>query len=592
MIVRMRFAVASGLLVFLIAFPQILSADNLPAPGVRQGISLLGIPTRIDPETDYSKSVNLTVEGPRRLKLPVGTDEWDIRWYRVRTGDYLVEPSTQIVTIDIGSSDTVIYVPPDSIVVAPYRFVLYSIGSKPAVRIESADEEDRQKAALNLASYIDFPEWEDRDFIGFGSLRPAVEYEQELYKTTFTSIPQGAELYLDDTLTGTTPLSLSIPGGKHKLLFRADGREDITRYIRLQGDAKIEVELQPAAADADKRVTYRTLIGPFLPKGDADDQINMLFTDTLEIVLEDDPRLSIVRTELPWKQIGSLSQPDFTLLEDTGADLIITGTFLKQGNQLVVQANLYDIQAESVKSGTFWTGDIGLSIFDAMDDIAAKFMEDVDRVLPDAGRVLITQTETVYGALSDRELRLSRKQIINRRWQEYPDSISVQTGINGMMEEGVSRMSASPFIPIIFDWSRDFSSLWQTAAGLAMGINMERSFNGDTSFPYVDLEASGGGRIMFRSSRTDMAFGLMGSLRFSPQFTDFGTLYGSFISIGLPIDFRLKYYFTNTLDRNPIFFIADIAMSFAGYRFDLSGHNQHGFVSLSGSITFGMGMSL
>ncbi|MCK5248727.1 MAG: PEGA domain-containing protein, partial [Spirochaetaceae bacterium] len=408
----------------------------------------------------------------------------------------------------------------------------------------------------------------------------------------FVSDPPGAEIFLDDQLVGISPLTLTLPGGKYKLLFRSVSREDVTRYVRLEGNAEILVELPPATESVSDRETYHTIIGPFFPGGEADEQINTLFVDTLEIVLEDDPRLTLIRTDIPWERMGNLVMPDYSLLEETGADLVVTGTFLKHGNKLVVQANLYDIQAESVKSGTFWTGEVGLSILDAMDLIAEKFMEEVDRVLPDAGRVLITRSEVVYGALSDEEQGISRKQLINRRWQEYPDSLNIQLGIGGVMQEGLVPMSMTPPISVVFDWSRDLSSFWQAGAGGVVHINLDRSFSGETTAPFVDLEAYGGARIMFRTLRTDMSFGLSGTVRFSPQFTNMGSTYGSFLSVGLPVDFRFNYYFTDTIERNPVYFITNISMSFVGYRFDLSGNKQHGFINMSGLIAFGVGMRL
>ena len=577
MISRTRLVFTAGLYFILILFPWTLIANSFPTPGRKADSSLLGIPTRIDPESGNLKATDIIIRGPRRHKMKVSTEEWDIRWFRVSPGSY---------HLDIGNDDSVIDVLPGIIMVAPVRIVLFSLEGESALRLEPVDEEDRQKAALNLALFYDFPEWQGRDYIGFGSLRPSVKQVQSLFEATITSNPQGAEIFFDDRLVGTSPLTLTLEGGKHKLLFRGEGREDVTRYIRLEGDADILVELPPAVGSVSEQETYKTLIGSFYPVGETDEQINALFVDTLELVLEDDPRFNLVRSEIPWKHTGTLSQPDFSLLEETGADLVVSGTFLKQGNYLVVQANLYDIQAESVKTGTFWTGDVGLSIFDAMDLIAEKFIGEVDRVLPVAGRVLITRTEIVYGALSDQEQGVNRKQMINRRWQEYPDSLSIQAGIGGAKDEDYILSTRTPPIAVAAEWSRDVSSLWQAGAGGIYYIIPER--------PGLEIEAHSGVRLMFRTLRTDISFGLSGSIQYTPQFSDIwsGENYGSFLSVGLPIDIRFYYYFTDKVDRNPVYFMGNMAFSFLGYRFDLSGREQHGFISISGLIAFGVGIRL
>ncbi|MCK5737235.1 MAG: PEGA domain-containing protein, partial [Spirochaetaceae bacterium] len=443
---------ATGLFFLLILLPIVISAESFPTPGSKTESSLLGVPTRIDSEAAALGKMKITIDGPRRsLKLTLGTGDWDIRWFRVSPGTY---------RIDTGVEEAVIEVPPGVIMVSAFRIVLGIAGGEPVIRFEAVDEEDRQKAALKLARYVDFPEWRDREYLGFGSLRPGVEQEQTLFEAVLESNPPGAEIYIDDRLAGTSPLTLNLEVGKHKLLFRADDQEDLTRYVRMNGDVLIQVALSPAADSFSRHETYRTLIGPFYSEGEADEQINTLFVDTLEIALEDDPRLTLIRSDIPWNKLGHLAQRDFSILEETGADLVVTGTFKKEGNQLMVQANLYDIQAESVKTGSFWVGDVGISIFDAMDVIAERFMEEVDRVLPPAGRVLITRSEVVYGALSDKEQGVSRKQIINQRWKMYPDSLNIQTGISVLMGDSVQPASSAQ-IPIVLDWSKDITPLFQ-----------------------------------------------------------------------------------------------------------------------------------
>jgi hypothetical protein len=526
-------------------------------------------------------------EGPENHELLVEKKEWNIRWFRVQPGTYSLESSSESVVFNPGGIEGVVNVLPGTVVLAPFRVSVFISEEKPEVLIEAVNEEDRQKAAIRLSRYVVFPEWEGRDFIGFGTLNPSEEYRQELFQTSISSDPPGASVYLDDSLAGTAPLTLSLARGKHKLLFRQAGHEDVTQYIRLQGDADILAEMPLSEETAGEKVTFKTIIGPFHPLGEAGEQINSLFVNTLELSLEKDPRFSLVRSEVPWKKTGDVWQPDYALMEETGADLAISGTFYKQGDQLVVQANLYDVQAESIKSGTFWTGPVGFNIFDALDAIAEKFVTDLDRVIPEAGRVLISRPEVVYGGLSEEDRLVSRKQIINNRWRESPDSISLQAGLHGLSEETPNRME-SVISPVVFNWTHDFSPYWQSS----MGVVLYHDFGKGSFISSLEYEYFLGARIVVRALKTDMSFGLSGSVRYSPPYDRDGSNYGSFISLGMPIDFRFVNYLNNRTDRMPVFFIMSLSSSFTGYRFDLSGRGQDGYIGLAATVSLGFGIRL
>ncbi|MCK5735272.1 MAG: hypothetical protein KAH21_02295, partial [Spirochaetaceae bacterium] len=119
-------------------------------------------------------------------------------------------------------------------------------------------------------------------------------------------------------------------------------------------------------------------------------------------------------------------------------------------------------------------------------------------------------------------------------------------------------------------------------------FDFNRTSNGSSTLYFMDLEFYGGIRLMFRSLRTDMSFGLSGALQYTPDWD--GT--SNYLSMYLPIDFRILYYFTDTLDKRPVYFITNISFSFFGYSFDLSGRNQNGRIDLSALISFGVGMRL
>lgn len=605
MINRLRFIVIPLFLILQVLLPKTISAESFPAPGHQATTSLLGIPTRIAADSAELKRVIITIDGPRRLKLPVGTDDWDIRWFRVSPGSYSIH-------IDEGITAAVIDVPPGTIMVAPIRLVIKSEGTAQSIFVEPVDEEDRQKAALRLGLYYDFPEWYGREYAGFGSLRPTVEQEQTLFTATLTTDTPGAEVYLNDRLAGATPLELNLTGTKHKLLFRAEGREDVTRYIKLERDADIVIEMPIAVEQSSGKETFRTIVGPFFPKGEADEQLANLFADTLQITLEEDERLNVVREEIVWTDEQGIIYPDYSTIDEGGADLIVSGFFRKEGNQLTVLANLYDVQAESSKASFNWSGTIGLSIFDAMDEISESFMEDVDRYLPDAGRVLETRTEVLYKDTSREEYEIFRNSLVQNRWSDSRHSLSLFLGIGGGMEDiivdnGSSQTDLFRYegdsLSLSLEWTYDFNQYLAIGSGVTIIPKFNKSpddqYYSETSSPIHDVGYYLGPRIFFRNLKTDLFFGLSAQVSWAPEYTQHwddgglqsGTV-GSFLFLSMPFDIGFRFYFTERSDATPFFLNGRFTVNALSYRFDLSGRSANGFSIFSGLVQLGFGVRL
>ncbi len=588
-----------------VLFPRTLDAESFPTPGRHPAISLLGIPTRIAIDSADLKRVIITIDGPRQLKLPVGTGDWDIRWFRVTPGTYSLHD-------DDWAIDNVIDVPPGTIMVAPIRVVIDSDGISRSIYIEPVDEEDRQKAALSLGLYYDFPEWYGREYMGFGSLRPTIEQERTLFTATLTTDPPEAEVYLDDRLVGSTPLELNLTGSKHKLLFRAEGLEDVTRYIKLERDADIAVEMPITVELSTGPETYKTVVGPFFPKGEADDQLANLFADTLQIALEEDERLNVIREKIIWNDGSGITYPDYNTIDESGADLIVSGFFQKEGNKLTVLANLYDVQAESSKVGFNWSGTVGLSIFDAMDEITVSFMENVDRYLPDAGRVLETRTEVLYEDTSREEYEYFRNSLVRNRWTDNRHSISLFLGIGGGIEKinvdsGTSQTDLFRYegysLSLSLEWNYDFNQYLAIGSGVTIIPNFDKSPDGqyysETSSPIHDVGYYIGPRIFFRNLISDLSFGLSVQVSWAPEYTQYwddggpqsGTV-GSFLFLSMPLDIGFRFYFTERSDTVPFFMNGRFSVNALSYRFDLSGRSANGFTIFSGLIQLGFGVRL
>jgi hypothetical protein len=65
------------------------------------------------------------------------------------------------------------------------------------------------------------------------------------------SAPDDAEIYLDGTIKGITPLTLTgIPNGHHKILLRLDGYDDERETVEILGNSQtVTLELSPKVAD-------------------------------------------------------------------------------------------------------------------------------------------------------------------------------------------------------------------------------------------------------------------------------------------------------------------------------------------------------
>ncbi|MCK5735233.1 MAG: hypothetical protein KAH21_02095, partial [Spirochaetaceae bacterium] len=138
-----------------------------------------------------ARNASVHFQGPMLLKVTVGNEEWDISWFRVRPGIFSLDLGKHTgISSDPGMS-TSFDVLPGTITIAPLRLVLLDTDEGCRVRVESVDEEDRQKAALRLGKFFKFPSWYGRDFVGFGSIRPTVDQQRELFSAVLDSNPQG-----------------------------------------------------------------------------------------------------------------------------------------------------------------------------------------------------------------------------------------------------------------------------------------------------------------------------------------------------------------------------------------------------------------
>jgi len=584
-----------------------LNAESFPQPGNDDELSLLGVYYQRGSDSDSEElkaKDRIWLDGPRGLTLKLDNSEWGVLWFKVEPGTYTLTPEDNL-TIRPDAPDIVL-VPESSVVLAPFLLLRSTSG----VITGRLNEEVRQRAGRDLILHVDYPQWSGRNLIGFGTLRPALDPETLQFQVNISSKPDGADIYVDDVLAGITPLEFSIAGGKHRILIRDDGYEDAVYYVRLEGDADVDAVLSPSqsAAMEDGKERYSTLVAPFVSLSGEDNQLARLFADTLLLTLEEDERLEVTPSTVPWIQRDALIHPDFLPLEEVGADLVVSGFFTEDKGKLNIQANLYDVQAETIRASVTWYGTAGFDIFDAMDEIAVEFAQEVDRVLPPAGRTLITRQETMFSGSDRSESLIARKKIIRKRWEEQPNVLTFQSGIGGIMEEftisdGVSSkkvaLSDGPAIPLIFSWDRDINTRFAAGAGVTIGLGSSHNEDTGESEPSWSVSAFAGPRMVFRSLRADIYLGIDFQISFFSQVTKYWDDGGShqadlgpLLYLELPMKIGFRYYFNRRIDTMPFFLNAALGITPLGYHFDLGDGGLGGMMSTGILLNIGMGVRL
>jgi PEGA domain len=88
------------------------------------------------------------------------------------------------------------------------------------------------------------------DLASFGAAPPAVAAVNEI-KTSLqiTSAPDGAQVQIDGTAAGSTPLNITVPAGKHEITIRKAGYSDWTKNLDVRGaTAHVEAVLEALPA--------------------------------------------------------------------------------------------------------------------------------------------------------------------------------------------------------------------------------------------------------------------------------------------------------------------------------------------------------
>ena len=87
-------------------------------------------------------------------------------------------------------------------------------------------------------------------------------------RISFTSIPSGANIYLDNAYRGLTPLTIDgVPNGRHAVVLRLDGYEDAARNLLVTGNSMtVNIALNPLGSPTT--TVQPTITGTVRPAGE------------------------------------------------------------------------------------------------------------------------------------------------------------------------------------------------------------------------------------------------------------------------------------------------------------------------------------
>jgi len=387
-------------------------------------------------------------------------------------------------------SSIMIEVSENSVILLPFQ--LYSIWSESGQLRASRRtmlEELQRSISNDLQDRLGFGEWAGASFVGFGQCIPRFMPTLDFYAVTFTSNPSAADIFVNDRKIGTTPFTTELSPDKQYVEFRKEGFSPYRAYLELQADTELSVQLNlvtESAASLNEPEApsipgiaaerYRLAISTFENLGNPEDAyLSDLFRISLQVVLERDKRLEVLdmyKSDPSQAEVGVI--PDFSSATAEVADLLINGEYQIQGTSVFVRGVLYDVRKEGVKTALLYMGEAGIDIFQTIDAMTIEFAEAVDRVLPEAGRQIITEQEVVQADLTEKK-RLATFQEIIRRRQQKNNAWQISAAIGGLLtgatpigfEEEMALIGGPP-VELKFGWTRYLSSM--AAFSVSLGL--------------------------------------------------------------------------------------------------------------------------
>jgi len=555
-------------------------------------------------------------EGPTPFSITVGHLPMKLHMQRIKPGEYRVKrrylrfPGG--ILRDVAMSES-FSLEPHTIYLFPRKII--DVQNKqgdalPGFDTMSAD--DQRWVSETVSDYVSFSEWIGSNFEGFGPYEPRFSLAQKAYDFHIESNPSGATVYVDGTDWGTAPVTAKLEPGKHQLAFEKEGYADFRTFVGVETEGEVTIDLisleggQPGDQASSDRISL--LLVPFNNIGDDEhDRWKTVFPDVMKVGLTQDERITVVDT--PRLSVEGASKdvslrPDFGYAESKGIDLLVTGHYLIKDEKVMVHAVLFDVRSEMVKTSVSYTGPSGILLFNSIDEVSQKFLNAVDKKLPEVGSEIVEERESLRSRIVSYDKKLTERQIVDKRL-ERPFSFSA----NFIFGATFDTIDADPFYDNGMRTDGPPLGLGLTGElGIVGPLSLTLMFNpvysnyvgnqGATAEgPVFDFPLYLGPRFSFMSTRNDIYFGLLGQLRYitGTHLTDqSGTVeqdFGPYWITGISIDMGVKIYTYQRISKAPTFLDMGMLLGTALWRFE-GGFNNGEFFPMEAWLYIGYGSRL
>ena len=554
-------------------------------------------------------------EGPTPFSITVGHLPMKLHMRRIKPGEYRIRrrylrfPGG--ILRDVAMSES-FRLEPHTIYLFPRKIVDVQSpqgGAVPGDAEVSAD--DQRWVSDTVSDFVSFSEWIGGNIEGFGPYEPRFSLEQTAYDFHIESNPSGATVYVDGTDWGTAPVTAKLEPGKHQLALEKEGYANTRTFVTVETEGEVTIDLislegRETTDQATDRISL--LLVPFNNIGsDEYNRWKTVFPDVMRVGLTQDERITVV--DISQSSVGGASKdvslrPDFRYAESKGIDLLVTGHYLIKDEKVMVHAVLFDVRSEMVKTAVSYTGPSGILLFNSIDEVSQKFLNAVDKKLPEVGSEIIEEREGIKSRIVSYDKKLTEKQIIDKRL-ERRFSFSGNFIFGAMFDT----IDADPF----YD-----NSMRTDGPSLGLGLTGELGIVGPLSLtlmfnpvysnyagnkgasaegPVFDFPLYLGPRVSFMSTRNDIYFGLLGQMRYitGVHLTDqSGTVekdFGPYWITGISIDMGVKIYTYQRISKASTFLDMGMLLGTALWRFE-SGFNNGEFFPMEAWLYIGYGSRL
>ncbi len=578
------------------ALVMLAGCASLPQPADEQQ-SLLVFYWETDqevPAAELPTSDTLFVEGPLTEQIELQAEPWGYSAVRLAPGNYRIERRVTrwgdgrlLDDRPPGSAEIALGV--SEVQLVPLAFYRTSADRASAGANASVIEPDqKRRVSETLRDRTSLSRWAGRTAHGFEPFSPFEEYTQSRYRVEIVSEPPAARVLIDDQEWGNTPLTVTLPAGKHFISLQREGYLSEHSFLIVTADGTSAYQLSVAQSAAPSEDTVlRAVLMPFVNIGRPEDAyLASVFFDSLQVALEREGLDVIPYDGNAPDSAASLGSggPDFAFAESTGARLIVSGDYLGSGEEVLVHAALHDVQSELVKAGLLFNRPGGFEIFESVDSITQEFSLAVSRVLPEIGQPVVEERRLTGEGRAFSE-RLAERGVVQRR-MEYPRALDAGL-IYGTLQDGLqlegSEIRRLDGAGASFGANVSYDHpLTEALSGVvqlgAFYTGPDNEGDGDRGGSW-HIPLYVGPRVTFRGYKNDIYVGVLGAWHFATARTVFtreeGTddvlsaEMGPYWFTTLNLETGLRVYLGDDLSRRPTFLTFGLLLGIGGYRFEI-----------------------